>query len=254
MTKKYSIHYKLVKFLRSKQSLVFNLNATDVLILRCLADYMDMNEEGKCFAFQSTLAFECRYSARRLNTRIKNLCEKTLIRRIRKWKSYTYYLSNTLIESLDKLSNDKLKEGQSDIRSTDNTSSDQVTNCPTTIDIEKKNKRNRLITIEPPGFLQFWELYFKKTGRKPCLQKWISQGLESKNQEIINALTIQNETVFKGKELRFIPNPLTYLTQERWNDEITEVSNAEHQRTSKLNPKQASIESYLTHLERSSCS
>lgn len=250
MTKKSCAHYKLVKFLRTKKSLTFNLNAIDVLILRCLADYMDMNEEGKCFAFQSTLAFECRYSARRLNTRIKNLCEKNLIRRKRKWKSYTYFLSDTLIESLDKLSYDKSEESQFDIRSIDNMSNDQRTNCLTTIDIEKKNKRDRLNTIDLPGFEEFWLLYPKKVGRKPCLAKWRSLGLESKYEQIIKALQIQIEIVFKGMNTQFIPNPLTYLNQERWNDEIMEDPNADHQRTGKLNGRQAQQQDYLDYLER----
>lgn len=247
-----SAHYRIAKFLRNKDSLSFNLSSVDALILRTIADYIDMKPNGICFAKQNVLAQECRICKRTLVYHLVKLEKILLIKRTRVWKLNNYVLGDyfNMSDANDALDKNIKCTPCTLLNASD--ADDQVHNVPMTIDIEKKNKRNRLKAIEQPAFEQFWELYFKKIGRKPCLQKWISQGLESKSQEIINALTIQNETVFKGKELRFIPNPLTYLTQERWNDEIMENSNAEHERVSKFNNRQDSVHSYVSHLKERS--
>ena len=73
-------------------------------------------------------------------------------------------------------------------------------------------------------FEKFWEAYPKKIAKKAVLQKW-------KNLKVNDALF---ESIMKGLEAwkrsqqwmkdggQYIPNPTTFLNQERWNDEITE--------------------------------
>lgn len=68
-------------------------------------------------------------------------------------------------------------------------------------------------------FEEFWEAYPNKTGKKPCLEKWKRRKLDEKADEIIADVrqkTLNDERWLSG----FIPNPETYLNQERWNDPV----------------------------------
>jgi hypothetical protein len=73
-------------------------------------------------------------------------------------------------------------------------------------------KDNRCIEFEV-----FWNLYSYRIGdKKKCKIKW--ESLEYEIQEkIIVSLPMWNKQ-FDGKH--FKPHPITYLNQERWNDEI----------------------------------
>jgi len=67
-------------------------------------------------------------------------------------------------------------------------------------------------------FNKFWEIYPKKTGKKPCLKKWQLRKLDNISDKIISDVQwrISND---KQWENGFIPNPLTYINQDRWEDE-----------------------------------
>lgn len=89
------------------------------------------------------------------------------------------------------------------------------------------NKEEQLIqhtkeqTInDPPGFIAFWSIWpahERKVGRKQCLAKWMSVQLESKADRIISAVEQfkKSDSWARG----FIPMPLTWLNQERWEAE-----------------------------------
>jgi hypothetical protein len=96
-------------------------------------------------------------------------------------------------------------------------SNDQATTNKNERMKECKNERNNTNTAK--RFDEFWNIYPKKKGKKPCRDKWKSKQLDKIADTLI-------EDVQKRKEkdsdwLRgFIPNPQTYLNQERWEDEI----------------------------------
>lgn len=70
------------------------------------------------------------------------------------------------------------------------------------------------------SFKEFWEIYPVKKGRKKCEQIWKRKNLSKRNIEILAKLKEQIER--DDQWLRgYIPHPSTYLTQERWDDEIT---------------------------------
>jgi len=210
-----------------------------------------MTNEGKCFAKQSVIAYECRLCKRTLVLHLKRLEEMKLIRKKRVWKMNHYFMGEYFNSSSAFNASDNIKVSPY-TRSNAAVTHDQVHTVQTTIDKENKKKIEIIKHTEPPGFLQFWELYPKKVERKPCLQKWISQKLEINSEQIISALKVQIELDYKHKEIRFIPNPLTYLSRERWFDEIKEDSNATCQRNSNFTDKQRKQQDYLNHLERSS--
>lgn len=68
-------------------------------------------------------------------------------------------------------------------------------------------------------FEKFWELYPVKSGKKVCVQKWRAKNLNSIADKILKKVIEQlaNDDAWRRG---FIPNPLTYINQERWEDEI----------------------------------
>lgn len=87
---------------------------------------------------------------------------------------------------------------------------------------DTESKRSFNLKEEPNklcAFDRFWEMYPKKTGRKPCQEKWKKLKLDGHIELILGKLSkqIKNDDQWvRG----FIPNPLTYLNQERWDDEV----------------------------------
>lgn len=67
------------------------------------------------------------------------------------------------------------------------------------------------------SFDEFWSLYPKKSGKEPCIKKY-EKISETDRQNIKE--TLADFIKFKPFETYTHPNPLTYLNQKRWNDEI----------------------------------
>lgn len=71
------------------------------------------------------------------------------------------------------------------------------------------------------SFIDFWNLYNKKQGdKKQCFTKW--QKLKPSIQKKILATLPKWKDQFEDS--KFQPYPLTYLNQERWNDEIIKTA------------------------------
>jgi len=85
-------------------------------------------------------------------------------------------------------------------------------------DEKEKNEYN------DPAFLTFWGSYPKKVGKGAAFRAWkrIKPG-EKKAQQIIDSVSKHKNTpAWKKEEGRFIPNPATFLNQQRYDDEIEE--------------------------------
>lgn len=82
---------------------------------------------------------------------------------------------------------------------------------------EDKIREENTINIE---FDVFWNLYNKKVGDKnACIKKW-NKLKDAERQKIIDTLP----NFLAGiKDKQFQAHPLTYLNQQRWNDEIKPV-------------------------------
>ena len=85
----------------------------------------------------------------------------------------------------------------------------------------REEKRREEKKREDNTFNEFWNKYPKKVSRKSCLNKW--QKLKETDRETI-LKTIDNFVKYKPFKDYTHPNPLTYLNQERWNDEIKQVN------------------------------
>ena len=73
-----------------------------------------------------------------------------------------------------------------------------------------------IATTDKPDFDLWWNLYDKKRGREKCLQKW-QRLTESDRCACINATP---DYVASTPDKQFRKDPLTYLNQKAWNDEI----------------------------------
>ena len=68
-------------------------------------------------------------------------------------------------------------------------------------------------------FEEFWSVYPKKAGKKPCRDKWVKKKLDAIGARIVEDVKLRkqaHEPWLQG----FVPNPLTYINQERWDDEV----------------------------------
>lgn len=77
-------------------------------------------------------------------------------------------------------------------------------------------------TTTASRFNEFWEVYPTKTGRKPCLKKWQARKLDRIADQIIENVKSRRQTDKRWLDGR-IPNPLTYINQDRWEDDIETV-------------------------------
>ena len=80
-----------------------------------------------------------------------------------------------------------------------------------------KIRVNKIISIV--RFEDFWKEFpvNRKVGKKPCMEKWGSKGLDEIADKIINHV----KTMKQSKQWKegFNPAPLTYINQERWEDD-----------------------------------
>ena len=85
--------------------------------------------------------------------------------------------------------------------------------------ISPKGDREELQEIR---FNEFWELYPKKQSKSPALKAWLKLKLDDELfQAIITALKEQiNCDQWQRSNGQFIPNPLTWINQKRWEDEV----------------------------------
>lgn len=88
-------------------------------------------------------------------------------------------------------------------------------------EIKIKEKKEKEISLQEKVFEDFWNLYPKKVDRKNSSSKF----LKIKEKEISRVMEWLKKYLHKWTsewtEKQFIPNPTTWLHQERWNDEIS---------------------------------
>lgn len=83
----------------------------------------------------------------------------------------------------------------------------------------REEKKDQKLSADAVGFDDFWNAYPNKTGKKPAQAKWDAKCLDDIADKLIADVKERIASDRKWRE-GYIPNPATYLTQERWNDEI----------------------------------
>ena len=73
-------------------------------------------------------------------------------------------------------------------------------------------------------FEQFWKIYPRRIAKKNALKVWLRLKIdEPLYLKIIDALDKVRRTP-QWQNLQYIPHPATWLSQERWNDEVESVT------------------------------
>jgi hypothetical protein len=96
-----------------------------------------------------------------------------------------------------------------------------------------------LLNPEPPlpqdigqqagRFEEFFSAYPKRVKKKPAGEIWKRKNLNPLADQIIQDVAMRLSSDRRWRD-GFIPDPTTYLNQERWNDEITGAPNAKDKR------------------------
>ena len=83
-------------------------------------------------------------------------------------------------------------------------------------DINNKNKK------DIDRFEDFWIVYPQKRNKKGSRDKWKLKNLDSIVDQLIADVHLRITTDKRWVD-GYIPDPLTYINQERWNDEVQQI-------------------------------
>jgi len=98
------------------------------------------------------------------------------------------------------------------------------------INKKEKTKTNTSSSVDDgdSSFFVFWGKYPKKVGKKQAQRSW--KRLSKKNKALVmDDIPKRQDAVWKHNSKQYIPNPATYLNNERWLDDMiphTEISSS----------------------------
>lgn len=95
-----------------------------------------------------------------------------------------------------------------------------------------EQKKTKSEPINPSAFAEFWRSWprhIRKANRKKCEHAWRSNGLDAKADEILSSLSRWKRSDQWSRDGgQYIPAPLVWLNQERWEvEDIPEASAAD---------------------------
>lgn len=88
-------------------------------------------------------------------------------------------------------------------------------------------KHDPVIDTADNGFSTWWKLYDKMVGRKDCEKKWAKLSFAEKDA----CIRATPAYVASTPDKQFRKNPLSYLNQKAWNDEIIIKNNGTNKPT-----------------------
>lgn len=123
---------------------------------------------------------------------------------------------NTLDSNCNQLKSIDSKCSRNPIQSNPNPNPNPNTNpYPSSEGVEAE-----LVDPVDTWFDKFWEEYPKKQDKKGARKSFGKVCKTEKDFEtIMNGLTVQKNTTWKGKDMQYIPMPTTWLNGNRWEDE-----------------------------------
>ena len=104
------------------------------------------------------------------------------------------------------------------------TDTDTVPSHPPSSDLQGQEKGHCVTAHE--GFEAFWKVYPKKRKKKAASEIWVRKKLSSKTDRLVKDVINRNQCDERWLS-GFIPDPTTYLNQERWEDELCDTAGRE---------------------------
>lgn len=198
-----------------------DVNTTRVFLhLLIVANHKDKNwrgievKRGQRLTSLDKLSAETNLSVSKIRTAVKKLISTNEIAS----KSHSQHTVFTMINYNEYQSDDK-----QDSKPVTNESQTNDKQIATNKNVRTKecNKKDNT-SLKNDGFAEWWKVYPKKTG-KPAAEK--SFRAKTKNMgeslfmEFVDNLMLDSQNRYKETDKQFIPNPSTYINQERYNDE-----------------------------------
>jgi len=90
--------------------------------------------------------------------------------------------------------------------------------------LKKKPPLKEKILLLEEGFNKFWTIYPWKVAKAPAFKAWTKLCPDSSLLEIILSAVEAHKKTKQWQDKQFIPRPLTWLNQKRWEDELEEKS------------------------------
>ena len=81
---------------------------------------------------------------------------------------------------------------------------------------DKQRDKGSVVKTESADFFDWWNAYDKKVGRDACMKKWNRM----KDSERLACMQATPAYISSTPDKKFRKNPLTYLNQQSWKDEI----------------------------------
>ena len=254
----------VVQFIRKNRNI--KLSAIDRVLMFTLAGRIGYNEET--WISQKELVDELRISERTLNRSIENLKNIGLLLIKKKGRHNRYSFDETQFIPTKKteqvikkhtspmtgINADTRHQCRVYTRHQCRVSQQKNTEIPiinhevtSTPDIPKYKKANIQLKTNIKTYVRssskfdvFWNSYPRKENKKKSFEIWTRKKLEARADLII--ADVQKRIKYHGTWIKgFIPHATTYLTGERWDDEITEIGHGQSQQYSGISARAASV-------------
>jgi pyocin large subunit-like protein len=182
-------------------------NSGQQLVLLLLANHTN-GHTGQCNPSHKLLAEECRMGLSTLKNHIKGLEEAGFLRIVHISKEGVSLPNQYILGGVGQ----NLADGGSNL---DRQVGQNLATKQEDKPVIKPNKSSS------PFFVEFWKAYPRKTNKdfaeKVFAKLKVDDAMLTK---MIQAIYVQNKSVWKDKEQQYIPHPSTWLNGKRWEDEI----------------------------------
>ena len=187
-------------------------------LLTGIYDYVRNGTEPKYSELGMQIAFNViRNTLNRDSEKYERICKQRSEGIKKRWSvNKEEYLSidkNTSVTDNDNVNDNVNDNGNDNVNVNDNDTDNDISTS--------SSFSSKTVCAYSDDFLEFWKEYPKKVGKGDAFKKWKKAKLTNTDKnDITNALNWQKKSDrWRDSNGRFIPNPSTYISQRRWEDE-----------------------------------
>ena len=187
-------------------------------LLTGIYDYVRNGTEPKYSELGMQIAFNViRNTLNRDSEKYERICKQRSEGIKKRWSvNREEYLSidkNTSVTDNDNVNDNKNDNVNDNVNVNDNDTDNDISTS--------SSFSSKTVCAYSDDFLEFWKEYPKKVGKGDAFKKWKKAKLTNTDKnDITNALNWQKKSDrWRDSNGRFIPNPSTYISQRRWEDE-----------------------------------
>lgn len=190
------------------------------------------NKEGYCWASNDYFANLYSVSIRSIKSWVKALSDNGYIDCEIIYKTNSKEVDKRIIRLSYPVKKSSLPRENNFTTPSEKNCTDNITSINTTINnitpISPKGDRQKKKEVDmilENRFEIFWNAYPKKVGKKVAKKAWLKlKPTENLLNIMLKAIAIcKLSRQWQSDDGRYIPNPSTWLNQERWKDEVLEV-------------------------------